>query len=179
MILVPDDQWRWCYDEGRDKLLLDLTVDMQFETAYQAKQLSPSARQTHPFSLQDASYYFHLLECIGELPFSEPERVQLVLNAIAYCRFGKPTMPQSWYFQEVGLQHQQPLLGEVFSLIGQQGHGDFLVIEPGDKASVCLFLGDQLPLADDKCLRQSSVIKVMNNRLVPFHAVNRALMQLA
>lgn len=179
MILLPDDQWRWCYDEGRDKLLLDLTDDMQFETAYQAKQLSPSARQSHPFSLEDASYYFHLLECIGELPFSEPERVQLVLNAIAYCRFGKPTMPQSWYFKEVSLQQQPPLLGEVITLIGEHGHGDFLVIEPGDKASVCLFLGDRLSLSDDKCLSQSSVIKVMNNRLVPFHAVSNAVLRQA
>jgi hypothetical protein len=30
MILVPDESWRWSFDEQRQKILLDLTDDMQF-----------------------------------------------------------------------------------------------------------------------------------------------------
>lgn len=177
MILVPGNDWRWCYDEGRDRLLLDLSADMQFETAYQAKQLTPAARQTYDFSLDDTSLYYHLLECIGELPFSEPERVQIALNAVAIRRFGRNSMPKSWFFREVGLMHEPPLLGEVVTLIGDHGHADFLVIEPGDQASLCLLLAEQFMLSDDKCLAQSGVLKVMNNRLIPFCAVSGELLR--
>ena len=76
-----------------------LRAELQFETAYPAKQLVPAAQEAQSFSLDDASHYFHLLECIAELPLSEPERVQIVLNAIAACRFCKPMLPQSWFFR--------------------------------------------------------------------------------
>lgn len=176
MILLPDDNWCWCFDVDRDRLLLDLSAELQFETAYPAKQLVPAAREAQPFSLDDASRYFHLLECIAELPLSEPERVQIVLNAIAACRFGKPMLPQSWFFRDYDFMHGAPLLGEVVSMISEQGHGDFLVIEPGETASLCLLLSEQLALNEDKHLTQSAVIKVMNNRLIPFQAVSRQLL---
>ncbi len=176
MILLPDDNWCWCFDAARDRLLLDLSAELQFETAYPARQLVAAAREAHPFSLDDTSHYFHLLECIAELPLSEPERVQIVLNAIAACRFCKPMLPQSWFFHDYDLMHKPPLLGEVVSMIGEHGHGDFLVIEPGETASLCLLLGERLALNEEKQLTQSGIIKVMNNRLIPFQAVNRQLL---
>jgi len=176
MILLPDDNWRWCFDADRDRLLLDLSAELQFETAYPAKQLVPAARAAQPFTLEDSSHYFHLLECIAELPLSEPERVQIVLNAIAACRFCKPMLPQSWFFRDFDFMQAAPLLGEVVSMISEQGHGDFLVIDPGETASLCLLLSEQMALNEEKQLGQCAVIKVMNNRLIPFQAVSSQLL---
>ena len=152
---------------------------MQFTTAFRSKQLTPQAKCSHQLNLDDASHYYHLLECIGELPFSEAERVQIVLNAIAVLRFAKPQMPQSWYFREFNLLHEAPLFGEVVTLVCESGHRDFLVIEPGDNASICLLLEGTMQLAEDKVLTAHSFIKVMNNRIIPFHAVSNQLLRLA
>lgn len=179
MILVPNDSWQWNYDEKTDSLVLDLSDRMQFTTAFRSKQLTSQAKCSRQFTLDDASHYYHLLECIGELPFSEAERVQIVLNAIAVIRFAKPQMPQSWYFREFNLLHEAPLFGEVVTLVCESGHRDFLVIEPGDNASICLLLEGTMQLAEDKVLSAHSFIKVMNNRIIPFHAVSNQLLRLA
>ena len=179
MILVPNDNWQWQYDEKTDSLLLDLSERMQFTTAYRGKQLTPQARIASQFTLDDASHYYHLLECIGELPFSEAERVQIVLNAVAAIRFGKPQMPQSWHFREFNLVRETPLFGEVVTLVSAYGHQDFLIIEAGESASVCMLLNGVLPLADDKELTAHQYIKVMNNRIIPFSAVSSQLLRMA
>lgn len=61
----------------------------------------------------------------------------------------------------------------------ESGHRDFLVIEPGDNASICLLLEGTMQLAEDKVLTAHSFIKVMNNRIIPFHAVSNQLLRLA
>ena len=43
--------------------------------------------------------------------------------------------------------------------------GEFMVIEAGDQASVCLNLTDELVLTNSKTLPRFAVIKVMNNRM--------------
>lgn len=179
MILVPDNSWLWHFDEQTDRLLLDLSDDLQFATTLRGKQLTADAKQASAFSLDDTSHYYHLLECIGELPFSEPERVQVVLNAIAMIRFAKPQMPQSWFFREFNLLRQAPLFGEVVTLASADGYHDFLVIEPGQTASVCLLMNGRVPLDDEKCLHANQSIKVMNNRLIPFAAVCNQLLRQA
>lgn len=45
------------------------------------------------------------------------------------------------------------------------GRGEFMVIEAGDQASVCLNLTDELVLTNSKTLPRFAVIKVMNNRM--------------
>ncbi|MGL4755587.1 MAG: cell division protein ZapC [Aeromonadaceae bacterium] len=179
MILVPDDHWHWMYDEKMDRLLLDLSADMQFATAYRGKQLTDDVRHSAAFSLDDTSHYFHLLECIGELPFAEAERVQIVLNAVAAMRYAKPQMPQSWHLQEFNLLSRPPLLGEVVMLANSFGHADVLVIEPGEKASLCMLLCGELILSEDKTLHVHQLIKVMNNRIIPYSAVCNGQLRLA
>ena len=179
MILVPNDNWQWNYDDKSDSLLLDLSDRMQFTTAYRGKLLTPQAKVSSQFTLDDASHYYHLLECIGELPFSEPERVQIVLNAVAAIRFAKPQMPQSWHFREFNLLREAPLFGEVVTLVSTYGHQGFLVIEAGETASVCMLLNGSLQLSEDKELQAHNYIKVMNNRIIPFAAVSSQLLRMA
>ncbi len=179
MILVPNEYWHWCFDVENERLMLDLSDGLLFNTAYQAKQLTPAARESQPFTLDDVSCYFHLLECIGELPFSEAERVQIVLNAIAVLRFAKPQMVRSHYFRQFDLVGEAPLFGEVVSLVTEYGPADFLVVEPGCNASVLILLGGVLRLDESKDISAGGIIKVMNDRIIPFHAVSSQLLRLA
>lgn len=45
------------------------------------------------------------------------------------------------------------------------GKGEFMVIEAGEQASVCLNLTEDLILTTSKILPRFGVIKVMNNRM--------------
>jgi cell division protein ZapC len=179
MILVPDDNWCWLFDEQHQTILLDLADDMQFKTAIPAKQLENRSAFRESFSVDDSSYYFHFLECLGEFPFADPERVQIVLNAIAAIKYARPMVSQSWFYQDVDILHDMPELGEVFSVVTQHMYGDVMVISPGSTASLCIVISHNIQLDFDKSLRQSAICKLMNNKLLPYQAATKYLSKMA
>ncbi len=166
MFIQPTDSWQWHYDAQNDRLMLELSDNMLFATEYKGRQLVPNAFTTQPFCVDDAALYYQLMDKAAELQWSIPHQVQLVLNAIAVSRFYKPLMPQSWFFNE---QHSTiwPINGDLVWMCTSHGRGEFMVIEAGEQASVCLNLTDDLILTTSKQLPRFGVIKVMNNRMVP------------
>jgi cell division protein ZapC len=179
MILVPDDSWRWSFDAQRQKILLDLTDNMQFATAIPAKQLADKSAFSEAFTVDDSSLYFHFLECLGEFPFTDPERVQIVLNAIAAVKYTRPLVSQSWYYQDVDMLSDAPELGEVFSVLTGSMYGDVMVISPGSTASLCIVISQAIELDTDKVLSQSAVCKLMNGKLLPYQAAVKYLSKMA
>jgi cell division protein ZapC len=166
MIIAPNDHWRWSYDHQADRLMLDLSDQMVFASEYRGKQLVPAAFVSAPFCVEDAALFYNFLDKIQELDWCAPEKVQLVLNAIAVKRFYKPLMPQSWFFAEqpVSLTVTQGDL--VWMDCQSHGHSAlFVVVEEGEQASVCLHLDQEFLLCGGKPLSRFAVIKVMNNRL--------------
>lgn len=179
MILVPDEKWRWSFDEQRQKICLDLSADMQFASAIPVKQLATKSAFTAPFTVDDTSHYFHLLECLGEFPFTDPERVQIVLNAITAIKFTRPLVSQSWYYQDVDMLPNEPELGEVFSIVTERMYGDVMVISPGNTASLCIVISQAIELDAEKVLKQSAVCKLMNSKLLPYQAAVKYLSKMA
>ncbi len=179
MIITPDETWRWSFDERRQSLVLDLNDNMQFASVIPTKQLTVKSSFAEDFSVDDSSYYYHFLECLGEFPFSDPERVQIVLNAIAAIRYVKPLVCQSWFYKDVGLVDEAPELGEVFSIITEHTYGDVMVISPGDNASLCIVISRSIKLDSDKTLLQCSICKLMNAKLLPYQAAVRYLSKMA
>ncbi|MGY3860654.1 cell division protein ZapC [Aeromonas lacus] len=166
MLIQPTDSWQWHYDAKNDRLMLDLSDNMLFATEYKGRQLVPSSFTTQPFCVDDAALYYQLMDKAAELAWSIPHQVQLVLNAIAVSRFYKPLMPQSWFFGE---QHPviSPQNGDLVWMNTPHGRGEFMVIEAGDQASVCMNLTQDFVLTTSKTLPRFGVIKVMNNRMTP------------
>ncbi|WP_148210433.1 cell division protein ZapC [Tolumonas auensis] len=179
MILLPDENWRWVFDEQRQSLLLDLSDDMQFVVSVPPKQLAQKQAFTEHFSLDDSSLYFHFLECLGEFPFTDPERVQIVLNAVAAVKYTRPLVSQSWYYRDVDMLSGEPELGEVFSVVTEFTYGDVMIISPGSNASLCIVISQAIQLDADKSLRQSSVCKLMNSKLLPYQAATQYLSKMA
>ncbi|WP_316675729.1 cell division protein ZapC [uncultured Tolumonas sp.] len=179
MILVPDENWRWIFDEQRQNILLDLTDDMQFTAAIPAKQLEKKSAFTESFTVDDSSHYFHFLECLGEFPFTDPERVQIVLNAIAAIKYARPLVSQSWFYQDVNMLSDIPELGEVFSVVTECMYGDVMVISPGSTASLCIVISQSIQLDSDKSLKQSAICKLMNSKLLPYQAATKYLAKMA
>ncbi len=179
MILVPDESWCWMYDERHQTLLLDLSDNMQFAAAIPAKQLAEKNAFSESFSVDDSSLYFHFLECLGEFPFTDPERVQIVLNAIAAVKFVKPLVCHSWYYRDVDMVSEAPEMGEVFSVVTEHMYGDVMVISPGEKASLCIVISHSIQLDQDSALKQSTICKLMNTKLLPYQAAVQYLSKMA
>lgn len=145
--------------------MLEIANDMVFRSRYPAKMLTPDAFNTFPFSVDDASAYYQFYESCTRLNLPEPQKVELVLNAIVASNFLKPQMPKSWYFV------QQPMLftpsfGELVEAQVQDSAQriNLLVVESGDTASVCL-LADPCVNMAGKNFDITDVVKVMNDRL--------------
>lgn len=161
----PSDNWRWYFDNKYDCLMLEIANDMVFRSRYPAKMLIPDAFNTFPFSVDDASAYYQFYENCAQLNLSEPQKIELVLNAIVARNFLKPQMPKSWYFV------QQPILfSPVFAeLVEAEIHDtaqrvNLLVIETGECASVCMLAESNINMAS-KNFNIADVVKVMNDRL--------------
>jgi cell division protein ZapC len=119
------------------------------------------------------------LECLGEFPFTDPERVQIVLNAIAAVKYTRPLVSQSWYYQDVDMLSDEPELGEIFSVLTGSMYGDVMVISPGSTASLCIVISQAIELDTDKALTQSAICKLMNGKLLPYQAAVKYLSKMA
>lgn len=73
----------------------------------------------------------------------------------------------------------EPELGEVFSVVTEFTYGDVMIISPGSNASLCIVISQAIQLDADKSLRQSSVCKLMNSKLLPYQAATQYLSKMA
>ena len=168
-MLQPTNQWRWQFCQQNNQLSLDIDPTMAFTTAFQSKHLTNEIFDDTAFSITDAQYYqcitsqLQALEC-----WSEPQMVQIALNATAALRFYKPQMPKSWFFKtnEVALHFAQEVSQNTTQLLyTKHGNGEFLIVEQNESAAVCMLLSESLQLNESKSMAQFDIIKVMNDRL--------------
>lgn len=179
MILIPTEEWCWTFEQSSSTLLLNLHNQMQFQVGIPSKQLNKSLCFDQPFSLDDVSHYYHFLECLGEFPFSDPERVQIVLNAIAAINFTKPSVPNGRCYRDVDEITCAPNKGQVFSVVTHYGYGDVMTLTSNENASFCILISPSLQTQADEVLQQSAVFKVMNSKLLSYHSACSYLSKLA
>lgn len=179
MILIPTKEWCWVYDNVKSALFLNLHDNMQFKVGIPSKQLNKSQCIAQDFSLDDVSHYYHFLECLGEFPFSDPERVQIVLNAIAAINFSKPSVPNGRFYRDIGEIDFAPNKGEVFSIVTEFGYGDIMVLNANENASFCILISPSLQVSYDETLGQSAIFKVMNSKLLSYQSVCTFMSKLA
>jgi cell division protein ZapC len=168
-MLQPTNQWKWQFCQQKEQLSLDIDPTMAFTTAYQGKQLTNEVHDDTAFSIDDAYYYQYITAQLQSLScWSEPQMVQMALNATAVFRFHKPMMPKSWFFKsnEVAVHNAQQATQQTTRVLYTQfGSAEFLVVEQNESVALCMLLDESLQLNESKSMAQFDVIKVMNDRL--------------
>ncbi|BDM64662.1 cell division protein ZapC [Shewanella sp. NFH-SH190041] len=167
MLLMPQQDWQWRYNETYQTLSVSLGSEMEFLTPYHEKLLIPDAKTSMEFNMEHARFYICMLERLRlSLTLTDAELVQIVLNATAAHFMLQPQMPKSWFFDVCDICVYCDV-GKVFELRAGQQRVLVLVVENGLQAAQVILLSDECHLSETKVLRKFDSIKVMHNRLMP------------
>ena len=164
-----EQAWQWHFDQEKQRLVLDLDADMMFVSALGARQLIADGFERHGFAVPHARDYHHYLEMLEtHLGLGGDMAMQISLNAVAAKYFHRPLMPKSWFFQGAGASAVAKVdAGQVVRLASDSQVRHYFVIETDTNASLLLLIERDHQLSGAKSLGQFSVIKVMNDRLLP------------
>ncbi|MCW2473568.1 cell division protein ZapC [Candidatus Symbiopectobacterium sp. NZEC151] len=168
MKLKPDDNWRWYFDAEHDRMMLDLANGMVFRSRFSAKTLTPDAFAPVSFCVDDAALFFTFQEKCQPISLQHELQAELILNALVAHRYLKPLMPKSWYFAQQPHEQQAPQMGDAVRvmLAESQEIACFMVVEHGEKASLCVLAQEALTL-NGKTMQLGEAIKIMHDRLLP------------
>ncbi|MCE9684728.1 MULTISPECIES: cell division protein ZapC [Shewanella] len=167
MLLMPQKDWQWRYNDTYGVLSVSLGMEMEFLTPYRAKSLIPDALFQSEFSIEHARFYIELLDRLPRvLSVTDAAIVQTALNATAAHFMLKPQMPKSWFF-DVSDVCVYSEAGKLFELKCRGERALVLVVENSLQATLVMLLSKELTLSDAKILSQFETIKIMHNRLHP------------
>ncbi len=168
-------QWRWLYHADDEQLLIKLAEGLVHPAPFKASRLVPLKPMDEPFSLEDATNFQTLFDQLEASDLVNPQiAFTAALNHTIYQRFGRPQMPQSWYFQTAEEHYVSDAttltVGTLVRLNSGLAESVCAVVSSDGEFAECMVLAESFPLSDIKTLPQYDVIKVMFNRIQPLNA---------
>lgn len=158
--------WHWVYDPDQQQLSIELEQGIVHTAPYKSSRLVPLHAMREAFSTEDAAQFqqfYDALELAGRFPAST--MLEAALNFLIFTRFGRPQMPQSWYFQTAEQAPDSFAIGQLVSLNSGLVEAVCAITAADGEFIECMVLSGDFPLSDIKTLRQFDVVKVMPNRL--------------
>ncbi|MFT6896742.1 MAG: cell division protein ZapC [Paraglaciecola sp.] len=171
-MLLPKTDWFWYTHQ--QTLRIDLGDNLSFVVPYPLKHLINLPMGEQLFSLQDTEHYIAVAENLAQsgTAMGSGRLSQILLNATAALAFHKPLSVKSWHFatQATPGVHCQLALLEPLTQDGVFELGQVLVLQRDRAASTCMSLAPAFQINATKTLAQFELIRVMNNRLIPYIA---------
>ncbi len=169
-------EWQWRFEPEQEQLMIELGDGLTHPSPYKNSRLIPIHKAFHePLSLEDALLFQEFTELLEQgIELSPTDVLQAGLNCLIIEKYGRPQMPQSWYFQtaQEGYEYSvenPPKLGEVVELNSGLATAKCAITHIDSEFVECMVLGTEFPLSDIKTLNQFDVIKVMFNRIQSLH----------
>ncbi|MFC3032095.1 cell division protein ZapC domain-containing protein [Pseudoalteromonas fenneropenaei] len=157
--------WQWIYSEEVNRLLVDLG-EFQLVTPFKLRQLTEDTRDNPAFSIQDAAFYNQVFQYLQQFGvWREPEICQIALNATAAKYYLLPMQAKSWFFKPY--QGGTAISDAIVVLKSAHQQGEFLLVDCGAEASLCINLQGPYHLDEHLVLEPFQAIKVLNDRIHP------------
>tara|TARA_R110000744_G_scaffold23200_6_gene58937 strand:- start:413 stop:949 length:537 start_codon:yes stop_codon:yes gene_type:complete len=170
-MLLPNTNWFWYTHEN--ELRLDLGHTLTFVVPFALKNLVNLPTDKQLFSLEDTEHYVALAESLDNsgLVLTEGQLVQVLLNATAALKFHKPVCMKSWLYKAQSTSGVHCQLAMLEAADNDNGElGQVIVIEQQGTTATCMLISEQFVVSSSKILSQFEIIKVMNDRLIPYLA---------
>ncbi|GAC32772.1 cell division protein ZapC domain-containing protein [Paraglaciecola polaris] len=170
-MLLPNTNWFWYSHDN--ELRLDLGDTLTFVVPFALKNLINLPSEKQLFSLEDTEHYVALAENLDSsgVTLTEGQLVQVLLNATAALKFHKPVCMKSWLYKSQatnGVHCQLAMLEAAHD--DSAALGQVVVIEQDGTSATCMLISDEFAVSHNKTLSQFDIIKVMNDRLIPYLA---------
>jgi cell division protein ZapC len=123
------------------------------------------------FTMEDAACFQEFYDTLSAYDLWDPMLLtQAALNRTILEHFGRPQMPQSWYFQSCTEAPNYALeVGALVELNSGIETAVFTIINIDDEFAECMLLGSSMTLSEVKEMQQFDSVKVLLNRLQPSH----------
>lgn len=121
--------------------------------------------------MEDAECFQEFYDALSAYELWDPMLLtQAALNRTILEHFGRPQMPQSWYFQScTELPNYALEVGALIELNSGIETGIFAIITLDDEFAECMLLSNSMTLSEVKQMQQFDSVKVLRNRLQPSH----------
>ncbi|WP_333607299.1 cell division protein ZapC domain-containing protein [Arsukibacterium sp.] len=161
-MLTPTEHWSWQYCPVRDRLLLDISEQLQFCSVLNGRQLREKPTK-QLFSMADAAAYWDYHDSLALLNLPAAEQLELCLHALA-ARYAQQGAHKSWYFAE------QPASAvtenQLIEVVGAQGAIPALVLAAEADCVTCILLDAGNSLSG-KPLARCTVLRLLRSRVRP------------
>ncbi|MFC0444830.1 cell division protein ZapC domain-containing protein [Pseudidiomarina halophila] len=163
--------WRWIYDPEQQQLVIELDHGLVHKCPYKPSRLIPMKPMHAAFTMEDASCFQEFYDALSAYELWDPMLLtQAAINRTILERFGRPQMPQSWYFQSCETVPNYTLeTGALIELNSGTETGIFAIMTIDDEFAECMLLTNSLTISDVKVMQQFESVKVLHNRLQPSH----------
>lgn len=158
-MLRPSEHWYWSYCSATDRLVLDISKEVQFCSPFAAAQLLQLPQQ-QPLSMAEAQAFWNLDASLQQLELPAAVRLELCLTALC-APYLQQQAHKSWYFQQGG--QCDAVQYDVVMLRGLSNQYA-LILSAETECVNCLLLGELTTLAG-KVLPRLQVIRVLRNRI--------------
>ena len=158
-MLRPSERWQWTYCQNKDRLLLDISDELQFCSPFKASQLL-MLPQCQALSMAEAEAFWVIDESLQQLELSDAVRLELCLSALS-AAFLQQLAHKSWYFQPA--QPTEITQFDVVMLRGMSSQYALVLATDGDCAT-CMLL-DSVDTLAGKTLPRLHVIRLLSNRI--------------
>ncbi|CUS49012.1 MAG: cell division protein ZapC [Idiomarinaceae bacterium HL-53] len=158
--------WQWIYNEKQEQLAIEMDGGLTEKLQFRRKHLRPDMKSQSAFSLDDAELFSKIQQYLEQYcPLSSTEQLLFALHAVAFARFGRALMPQSWHFQ-TGVVEPWPAEYLFCSLNSGFAKGSFLMIEQDERTALCMLIDPSFEVASTKVMKRFEVIRVLKDRLL-------------
>lgn len=161
-MLTPTEHWRWQYCPDKDRLLLDISDDMQFCSVLSGRQLREKPSK-QPFSMADAAAYWGYYDSLSLLNLPQTLQLELCLHALA-STYAQQGAHKSWYF----IEHAPAVIfkDQLVEVEGKNGAIPALILSVDADCVTCMLLESGTTLAG-KDLSRCTVLRLLSSRVQP------------